>query len=45
MSNINITIQRILNGLSVHKASGQDMIGTRFLKVIAQLLQVILKVL
>ena len=52
MSNINITIQgivKLLNGLNVHKASGPDMISTRFLKetadVIAQLLQVILKVL
>ena len=52
MSYIYITIQGIVklhDGLNIHKASGPDMISTRFLKetadVIAQLHQVILKVL
>ena len=52
MSNIDFTIQgisKLLNGLkfNVHKASGPDLISTRFLKqtadVIAPLLQVIFK--
>ena len=50
MSNIDITTQgiaKILNGLNIHKASGPDLISTRFLKetadVIAPLLQVIFK--
>ena len=51
MSNIDVTIQgiaKLLNGLNVHKASGPDLISTRFLKetadVIAPLLQIIFKV-
>ena len=50
MSNIDITTQgtaKLLNGLNIHKASGPDLISTRFLKetadVIAPLLQVIFK--
>ena len=50
MSNIDITTQgiaKLLNGLNIHKASGSDLISTRFLKetadVIAPLLQVIFK--
>ena len=52
MSNIDITkqgIAKLLNGLNVHKASGPDLIRTRFFKetadVITSLLQGIFKVL
>ena len=43
MSNIDFTIQgisKLLNGLNVHKASGPDLISTRFLKQTADVIQV-----